>query len=287
MNKCTGCGMPLDNDKDLCERCFRIKNYNEHLIESKYINNNDILTKINERELFTFYLCDLFSLNNETVGYYNEIKNPKMFILTKFDEVPKNINIDKLLNNIKRVYHINKILALSIKNNYGIKDFKDLLLKKEKFIFAGPTSSGKSSLINYLFETGITVSNYKNTTQDFIVNKVDNLEIIDAPGFDIVLNNTSSKAGCIKPVILKLKKDYILEINDYKVYFNKDENITLYLQKGIIFKTYKKKNENFNKVNLNNSDIILNNLGFIYTKAKEVYVNNEVELRESLVGRNE
>ena len=30
MNKCIGCGDILDSNNNLCERCFRIRNYNEY-----------------------------------------------------------------------------------------------------------------------------------------------------------------------------------------------------------------------------------------------------------------
>ena len=46
MNKCSGCGAIIESDKILCERCFRIRNYNEYtkveLNNSAYI---DILKK--------------------------------------------------------------------------------------------------------------------------------------------------------------------------------------------------------------------------------------------------
>ena len=52
MNKCKGCGTLIDNN-DLCERCFRIKHYNDYKVVSK--TNSDfipILENINKTNDF-------------------------------------------------------------------------------------------------------------------------------------------------------------------------------------------------------------------------------------------
>ena len=65
MNKCIGCG---DLTKRvLCERCFRIKNYNDYKIVSK--TNNDfipILKSINEKDLVVL-VVDLFNIGDLSI----------------------------------------------------------------------------------------------------------------------------------------------------------------------------------------------------------------------------
>ena len=75
MNKCTGCGVELQNINDkelgytininnsLCERCFRIKNYNDYKVVSK--SNEDyikILKEINKTDSLVILLVDLFDI---------------------------------------------------------------------------------------------------------------------------------------------------------------------------------------------------------------------------------
>ena len=76
MYKCTGCGVVLQNiNKDklgyttslnnkLCERCFKIRNYNEY---SRVLKDNEdyinILKNINPNDLVVL-VVDLFNFNN-------------------------------------------------------------------------------------------------------------------------------------------------------------------------------------------------------------------------------
>ena len=65
MNKCVGCGDIILTSKTLCERCFRIRNYNDYKIVSK--DNNDfinILKEINKTNDLVVLLIDLFNLDD-------------------------------------------------------------------------------------------------------------------------------------------------------------------------------------------------------------------------------
>ena len=84
MSKCKGCGLTLQNkDKSalgyspkltnkLCERCFKITNYNYH-DDGKSIDNNTICSMINKKKAFNFFLCDIFSLNDSKLIYYQQM----------------------------------------------------------------------------------------------------------------------------------------------------------------------------------------------------------------------
>ena len=41
IKKCLGCGNSFESEKNICERCFRLKNYGEYKITTK--NNSDYL----------------------------------------------------------------------------------------------------------------------------------------------------------------------------------------------------------------------------------------------------
>ena len=301
MSKCKGCGINLQTaDKQkvgytpkegskLCERCFKITNYNYHEKESKIIDNNLIIKGINSKKGATLFLCDLLNLNSDVMEIYDVINNPKVLVITKSDMIPKNIKLNLLEENIKKVYGIDKVLFISCLTGYGKSKLLDYIYNYPKVIFAGPTSSGKSSLINFLFDKELTVSNYKNTTQEFINLKIENQEIIDAPGFneDYLLDNIKQK-GFISPKTLLLKKGFLLCVENYEFYTTQDVNITLFFPKNIIFKTKKATKEYTDSINIHSqSDLIINNLGFIYFKSEaKLFVsdNRYLSVRSSIVG---
>ncbi|MBQ6841048.1 MAG: GTPase RsgA [Bacilli bacterium] len=301
MSKCKGCGITLqslDSSKvgytpkegsKLCERCFKITNYNYHEKESKTIDNNQIIKGINHKKCATMFLCDILNLNSNMMEIYDVINEPKVLVITKSDMIPKNIKLETLEKNIKRIYNVENLLFVSSLNGYGKRTVWDYLDKFGKVLFAGPTSSGKSSLINYLFDTDLTVSNYKNTTQEFISLKVGGYEVIDAPGFnEDYLNDNVKQKGYINPKTVIVKKGYSLSIGNVEIYANKDLNVTLFFPKNILPITRKVKKTFETKVDLQNqSDLVISNLGFIYFKdSTTLHISNSgyIDVRESIVG---
>ena len=112
------------------------------------------------------------------------------------------------------------------------------------------------------------------------------------------------KTNDIYNIVLKLKKLGVIDgiamkshlydnypsLDDYKIAFLGDNNITLYIDKGHIYKTMKKSDLN-NKMSYDDySDIVIDNIGFIYSKKGNTLLINKVdnvEIRDSLVGNNE
>lgn len=301
MNKCKGCGIILqsqDNqlpgytkiiDNDYCERCFKITNYNEHKLLNKQINNNELIEEINKLNMSTLFLVDLLSLNKKNIKLFKSIKGNKMLVITKMDIIPKNIDLFKLEKRIMNEYQIDDLIFYSSLNDFGKKHIIDYINFYHTVLIAGPTSSGKSTLINHLFNSNLTVSNYKNTTQDFITINVDKNIIVDVPGFndDEMIDNIKQK-GFIKPCIIKLKKEYELQIDSYILTFDQDVNITTYLYSSCVIKTRKNINKYNHQLRMDKrSDLIINNLGFIYLKNDcNISINNlnGVEVRNSIIG---
>ncbi len=286
MNRCLGCGKELPDGNKYCERCFQIKNYNNQDNNVEMLSNDEIIKKVNEYHTFTLFLCDFLNLNQKVINYYKQINNQKIFILTKMDIIPKNVSLDQFVDNLKRVYSLDRLMLLSIKNNYNIKELNELIENEQQVLLIGPASSGKSSLINYLFKTELTVSNKQNTTLAFNEFMINDIKVIDSPGFQVNKNLVSKQAGYLRPIIINLKKDYMLEINEYKLSFDKEVNITLFLDKNTIYKTLKKELLTNDIIINNKSDLVIDNLGFIYFKnGCKGYLNklDNVENRESLV----
>ena len=286
MNKCLGCGKPIEDNDKYCERCFQIKNYNNYSIKGNILNNEEIIDIVNKYKSFTLFLCDFLNLNKRVINYYNKIKNNKLFVLTKMDIIPKNVSLDNFVNNIKKVYGINNLILVSIKNDYGLKEILNIINENQEILVVGPSSSGKSSLINKLYNKELIVSNIQNTTPDFNQIVIGNIKIIDSPGLQVNNNLISKQAGYLRPIIINLKKDYSLIINDYKLSFDRDANLTLYIDKAAKYKTIKDIIVD-NKIIINDkSEIVIDNICFIYVKnGLTMYINknDNVEVRKSLV----
>ena len=118
--KCIGCGIMLqdtnihedgyvsNSDHNLCERCFKIKNYGQNKVI--YVTNNDymkILDNINKDDLVV-YVSSLLTLN---LDYINRFKNV-LLVLTKRDILPKSVKDSKIISYVSKRYKVNDISIL-------------------------------------------------------------------------------------------------------------------------------------------------------------------------------
>lgn len=294
MNKCIGCGKALQYEdinkigyavkgSDICKRCFDLTHYNKNIELNNYIDNNKLLEKINKKKIFTIFLCDILSLSNETIKIYENIQNDKVFVLTKVDILPKNIKYESIIRNIENSFKI-KPLIFSYKNTKLKNNLFSLIEKHKKVLITGIVSSGKSTLINTLFDENITVSHYRNTTLDFIEINKDNLTIIDSPGFDTKVITERSK-NILKEKIINLKKGFELTIDNISLYSDDDINICIFMP-NLTVKTYKNKDKyKMVKIN-NNTDLVFDNFFIYFKKGATIYLNNDsFNLRESIIGK--
>lgn len=294
MNKCIGCGKALQYEdinkigyavkgSDICKRCFDLTHYNKNIELNNYIDNNKLLEKINKKKIFTIFLCDILSLSNETIKIYENIQNDKVFVLTKVDILPKNIKYESIIRNIENSFKI-KPLIFSYKNTKLKNNLFSLIEKHKKVLITGIVSSGKSTLINTLFDENITVSHYRNTTLDFIEINKDNLTIIDSPGFDTKVITERSK-NILKEKIINLKKGFELTIDNISLYSDDDINICIFMP-NLMVKTYKNKDKyKMVKIN-NNTDLVFDNFFIYFKKGATIYLNNDsFNLRESIIGK--
>ena len=294
MNKCIGCGKTLQYEdinkigyavkgSDICKRCFELTHYNKNIELNNYIDNNKLLENINKKKIFTIFLCDILSLSNETIKIYENIQNDKVFVLTKVDILPKNIKYESIIRNIENSFKI-KPLIFSYKNTKLKNNLFSLIEKHKKVLITGIVSSGKSTLINTLFDENITVSHYRNTTLDFIEINKDNLTIIDSPGFDTKVITERSK-NILKEKIINLKKGFELTIDNISLYSDDDINICIFMP-NLMVKTYKNKDKyKMVKIN-NNTDLVFDNFFIYFKKGATIYLNNDsFNLRESIIGK--
>lgn len=307
MNKCVGCG--TDTTSNLCERCFRIRNYNEYkkidVDNNKFLDNLD---KINEDDLVVL-VVDLLNIPDSFELIKNKLKSRVILVLNKFDLMPTN-NVDRYKSYFDK-YDINIIdkICVSSKNNYNIDELyeciKDNVVNKVYFI--GYTNSGKSSLINKLIynysssDTSITTSYLANTTLDMIEINLDDFIIVDTPGIinsndinnlgDTILKKLS-KSKRIKPITYQVKGTQYIIIEDLIKITVCDNDVVIYVPSNINVSRYyndkyfKTKNSINYKIT-NTSDIVIPNIGFIKVKSGNINIELSTDLnifvREPLI----
>ena len=329
MNKCIGCGSILQDidelgegytrniNNELCERCFRIKNYSDYKLISK--DNNDfidILSNIGKKDDLVVLVVDIFNIPKNLDYISKYINNNILLVLTKRDILPLSVydvNLIKYFNRYK--LNIVDTVIISSMKNYNF----DLLLDKinqyknsSNVYVVGFTNAGKSTMINKILynytdkRPVITTSMLPSTTIDSIEIEIsDDLTLIDTPGLldekniidciDIKTMKKMVPTKEIKPKTYQIKAKQSLFIDDLVRIDTEDDNsLTFYISNLFeierVFKdTDKLKNLVKHELDVSdNSDIVINGLGFIkvvYASKIIVYTlsNVDVYVREALI----
>jgi len=329
MNKCIGCGSILQDidelgegytrniNNELCERCFRIKNYSDYKLISK--DNNDfidILSNIGKKDDLVVLVVDIFNIPKNLDYISKYINNNILLVLTKRDILPLSVYDVNLINYFNR-YKLNIVdtVIISSMKNYNF----DLLLDKinqyknsSNVYVVGFTNAGKSTMINKILynytdkRPVITTSMLPSTTIDSIEIEIsDDLILIDTPGLldekniidciDIKTMKKMVPTKEIKPKTYQIKAKQSLFIDDLvRVDLEEFNSLTFYISNLFeierVFKdTDKLKNLVKHELDvLDNSDIVINGLGFIkVVHASKIIVytlsNVDVYVREALI----
>ncbi|KQL53478.1 GTPase [Heyndrickxia shackletonii] len=213
---CIGCGVTIQTDDPkqigyappsslgkesvICQRCFRLKHYNE--VQDVSLTDDDflkILNGLSEVDGLIVKIVDIFDFNGSWLpGLHRFVgKNPILLIGNKEDLLPKSVKRSKLIQWMKHeakqlgLQPIDVLLVSATKGS-SIDEAIDTIehYRNGKDVYVvGCTNVGKSTFINRIIKNVageddvITTSHFPGTTLDMIEIPLDDgSALVDTPG---------------------------------------------------------------------------------------------------------
>jgi 30S ribosome assembly GTPase len=252
---CAGCGVALqtehtdrigyvperslDRDPIICQRCFRIKNYNE--ASSATLNQDDflrLLTHVGATQSLVVNIVDIFDFEGSMISGLPRFvgNNPIVLVVNKIDLLPKVTNYNRIVNWVQRQakeagLKVVEVVLCSAKRNMGFERVLEVLdeYRDGKNIYVvGATNVGKSTLINRLIrdysdlDAELTTSQYPGTTLDLVrIPMDDGTDIIDTPGivYKHRLTELVDKKDLQKLMPDKPVKPLVFQLNEKQTIF--------------------------------------------------------------------
>lgn len=190
----------LENEEVYCQRCFRLRHYNE--IQDVRLTDDDFLKLLNElgtKDALIVNVVDIFDFNGSLIpGLHRFVgDNPLLMVGNKVDLLPKSLKPNRLIHWMKQQAHLAGLRPTDVLLTSALKPkaMDELLATIESYrkgrdvYVVGVTNVGKSTLINQIIRQTagvqelITTSRFPGTTLDKIeIPLADGRNIIDTPG---------------------------------------------------------------------------------------------------------
>lgn len=192
----------LENEDELyCQRCFRLRHYNE--IAPTSLTDEDflaLLREIGQHDALIVNVVDIFDFNGSLIPSLHRLtgNNDVLMVANKRDVLPKSLKVAKLkawLREQAANYGLKPkdILVTSAKNKDDVAELMGAIehYRRGRDVYVvGVTNVGKSTLINAIIKNAsgaddevITTSRFPGTTLDKIEIPLDrDTALIDTPG---------------------------------------------------------------------------------------------------------
>ncbi|MCF6420243.1 MAG: ribosome biogenesis GTPase YqeH [Furfurilactobacillus sp.] len=190
----------LENGELYCQRCFRLRHYNEIVPVS--LTDDDfrrLLAQIRDANALIVYVVDIFDFNGSMIpGLHRFVgDNPILLVGNKEDVLPRSLKRSKLTDWVRQQANANGLrpLATTLLSAKNGRDVDDLLTLIDKYrgdrdvYVVGVTNVGKSTLINQILKQNsgvadlITTSRFPGTTLDKIeIPLGEDHVLVDTPG---------------------------------------------------------------------------------------------------------
>lgn len=190
----------LETGEIYCQRCFRLRHYNE--IQNVSLTDDDFLGLLNEigqKEALIVNVVDIFDFNGSLIPSLHRFvgNNPVLLVGNKVDVLPKSLKKTKLKQWMTEQAHEKglrpiDVLLTSAKQRGELDTLLEMIEKyrngRDVYI-VGVTNVGKSTLVNQIIhqtaevQNLITTSKFPGTTLDKIeIPLEDGHSLIDTPG---------------------------------------------------------------------------------------------------------
>ena len=230
---CKGCGVVLQSsdaaaigytpkmEADYCQRCFRIRHYDDVVISMKQgIDSDAVLQKINAMDALVVWVVDLFDFESNLLPGINRhlLGKDILMVATKRDLLPATLGNEKLSQFLLRRLKEEGILVQGIvvcgdlaaharrEDNASVDEVCAAIAHYRKgrdVVVMGMANAGKSTLLNAICDgVDLTTSRHPGTTLDFNSIAMEGYQLYDTPGLtrmDSLLTHVDD--GLLKTVI--------------------------------------------------------------------------------------
>jgi ribosome biogenesis GTPase YqeH len=190
----------LEKEVVICQRCFRLKHYNE--VQDVSLTDDDflkILNEIGKSDSLIVMIVDIFDFNGSWIpGMHRFVGDNNILLVgNKVDLLPKSVKHEKLIRWMNQEakelgLRPEAVFLVSAAKGHFIKETAaaiDQFRNGKDVYVVGCTNVGKSTFINRIIKevTGeedvITTSHFPGTTLDIIkIPLEDGKSLIDSPG---------------------------------------------------------------------------------------------------------